>query len=107
MAGRKPEFVLLANSVTTAQRRQEQVKAWENSETNKQPSTILPSRRVPTVKFGENVVFFAATQSGDLEEVERLVRQEGADVNFVNKDGLTALHQVCEIDVEVRDCCVY
>lgn len=93
MAGKKAEF-LLGNAVTSSLKRQEQIKAWENSETNKQPSTVLPSRRVPSVKFGDNVVFFAATHSGDLEEVERLVRYEGADVNFVNKDGLTALHQV-------------
>lgn len=104
MAGRKPEFVF-ANTVTTAQKRREQVKAWENSETNKQPSTVLPSRQVPAVKFGDTVVFFAATNSGDLEDVERLVR-EGANVNYVNKDGLTALHQVCDIQEEVRDYCV-
>ena len=93
MAGKKAEF-LLGNAVSSSLKRQEQIKAWENSETSKQPSTILPSRRVPSVKFGDNVVFFAATHSGDLDEVERLVRYEGADVNFVNKDGLTALHQV-------------
>jgi ankyrin repeat protein len=98
MAGRMPEIPPTTNAVSSSQKRQEQIKAWERSETNKQPSTVLPSRRVPTVKFGDNVVFFAATHSGDLEEVERLVRQEGADVNFVNKDGLTALHQVSDIE---------
>ncbi len=81
-------------STSAAEKRVEQLKAWESSVTNKQPSTVLPSRQVPTVKFRESVIFLAAAHSGDTGEVERLVRKEGADVNFVNKDGLTALHQV-------------
>lgn len=92
------EFVGFARGSATAtantKKRIEQLKIWENSETNNQPTTVLSSRKVPSVKFGDNVVFLAATHSGDKEEVERLVRKEGADVNCVNKDGLTALHQV-------------
>ena len=90
----KEKFYDGGASNSAAQKRVEQLKAWESSVTNKQPSTVLPARRVPKIKFGESVVFLAAAHSGDTEEVERLVRKEGADVNFVNKDGLTALHQV-------------
>lgn len=90
----KEKFYDSGTSSTAAQKRVEQLKAWETSVTNKQPSTVLPTRRVPTIKFGESVVFLAAAHSGDTEEVERLIHEEGADVNFVNKDGLTALHQV-------------
>jgi len=82
-------------SSTAAQKRLIQLKEWEGSETNKQPSTVLATRRVPTIKFGDGVVFLAAAHSGDTEEVEKLVR-EGAAVNFVNEDGLTALHQVSQ-----------
>lgn len=91
-----------AEADSNSQKRRKQLKAWEFSDTNKQPNTVLPSREVPSVKFGDSVVFLAAVHSGDLEEVERLVRKEGADVNSVNKDGLTALHQV--ISDEVRSC---
>lgn len=81
-------------SGSAAQKRLIQLREWENSETNKQPDTLLPSRLNPAVKFGDSVVFLAAAHSGDTGEVERLVLKEGADVDFVNKDGLTALHQV-------------
>lgn len=91
MAG-KERFTGL--SVSSIQKRMVQLKEWEGSETNKMPGTVLPSRRTPTIKFPDNVVFLAAAHSGDTEEVERLVKKEGADVNSVNKDGLTALHQV-------------
>ncbi len=94
MAG-KEKFYDSGHSNTAAHKRVTQLREWESSETNKQPSTVLPSRVVPTIKFGDNVVFLAAAHSGDEEEVDRLVLEEGADVNSVNKDGLTALHQVC------------
>ena len=93
MAG-KEKFQDSFASTTAAQKRLIQLKEWENSETNKQPSTVVSSRRKPTIKFGDDVVFLAAAHSGDIEEVERLVLKEGADVNSINKDGLTALHQV-------------
>ena len=82
-----------ARSQTASSKRNAQLKIWDKSETNKQSETIKPSRLNPKVQFGDNVVFLAAAQSGDIEEVERLVK-EGADVNTVNADGLTALHQV-------------
>ena len=93
MAG-KEKFHGLSNALSNAQKRLDQLRSWESSETNKQPNTVKASRRVPTIKFGDSVVFLAAAHSGDTDEVERLVRKEGANVNSVNKDGLTALHQV-------------
>lgn len=94
MAG-KEKFTTV--SVSAVQKRISQLKEWENSETNKMSSAILPSRRTPKIKFPDSVVFLAAAHSGDTEEVERLVKKEGADLNSVNKDGLTALHQVGSI----------
>jgi len=81
-------------SGSAAHKRAVQLKDWESSTTNKQPSTILASRLKPTIRFADSVVFLAAAHSGDTVEVEKLVLNEGADVNSVNKDGLTALHQV-------------
>lgn len=92
MAGNVEKFTTV--SVSAIHKRITQLKEWENSETNKMSGVILPSRRVPTIKFSDNVVFLAAAHSGDTEEVERLVKKDGADLNSVNKDGLTALHQV-------------
>ncbi len=94
MAGKEKFFDLgLSNSLSNAQKRLDQLSSWETSVTNQQPSTVLPSRRTPTIKFSQSIIFLAAAHAGDTEEIERLVRR-GAAVNSVNKDGLTALHQV-------------
>lgn len=102
MAG-KEKFYDNGHSSTATQKRATQLRDWENSATNKQPSTISASRLNPTIKFGESVVFMAAAHSGDLEEVERLVLKDGADVNSVNRDGLTALHQVRSVSVPIGE----
>ena len=81
------------------QKRNEQRKKWDMSETSRQPATIAQSRQKPRVKFSENIVFLAAAASGDLEDVETLVKAKGADVNCHSKDGLTALHQVSSVMV--------
>lgn len=80
-------------SQTASSRRNVQLKVWEKSETNKQSDSIKQSRLNPKVHFGNDVIFLAAAQNGDVEEVERFLK-EGTDVNTVNADGLTALHQV-------------
>ena len=90
----KEKFYGLGRSATAGQKRNQQLEQWEKSATNKEPSYVTSRRKNPRVRFGESVVFLAASQSGDVEEVERLLTEEGADVNSVNKDGLTALHQV-------------
>ncbi len=90
----KEKYYAPARSQSALQKRSQQLQIWAMSDTNKQPTFIVESRKNPRVRFGETVVFMAAAQSGDVEEVERLVQEEGADANSVNKDGLTALHQV-------------
>lgn len=90
----KEKFYGLGRSATAGQKRNHQLEEWEKSLTNKEPSYISSKRKRPRVRFRESVVFLAASQSGDVEEVDRLLTEEGADVNSVNKDGLTALHQV-------------
>ena len=90
----KEKFHGLGRGATAGQKRNQQLQSWEKSTTNKEPAHVSSSRLQPRVRFAESVVFLAACQSGDVEEVERLLSEEKADINSVNKDGLTALHQV-------------
>lgn len=72
-------------------KRAEQLRRWEESETNKEPPTArLISRRI---QFSDGCVFLSACAAGDKDEVIKLIRQ-GSDINTPNVDGLTALHQV-------------
>ncbi|XP_041986646.1 protein phosphatase 1 regulatory subunit 12B isoform X5 [Aricia agestis] len=72
-------------------KRAEQLKRWEESDTNRQSPT---PRRASRIQFSSGVVFLAASTAGDKDEVQRLLRM-GADINTANVDGLTALHQAC------------
>ncbi|KAK0088568.1 hypothetical protein PV325_011488 [Microctonus aethiopoides] len=73
-------------------KRAEQLKRWEQSETNREPAH--PRQIARKIKFSADCVFLAACAAGDKEEVVRLL-QKGADINTGNVDGLTALHQAC------------
>ena len=75
------------------EKRNHQLKQWENSVTDREPQYIVSRRRTGRVKFSHDVIFLAAVSSGDEEEVERLL-SEGANVNCSNSDSLTALHLV-------------
>ena len=72
-------------------KRREQLRRWDESETNRESANIKISQRV---KFQQAYVFLAACSSSDRDEVERLL-QRGVDINTSNIDGLTALHQAC------------
>uniref|UniRef100_A0A8D8ZYU2 Protein phosphatase 1 regulatory subunit 12B n=1 Tax=Cacopsylla melanoneura TaxID=428564 RepID=A0A8D8ZYU2_9HEMI len=73
-------------------KRAEQLKRWEESETNRQPSEM--GNKPKKIKFSSGCVFLAACASTDKEEVLNLLKS-GADINTANVDGLTALHQAC------------
>ncbi|XP_070510459.1 protein phosphatase 1 regulatory subunit 12A isoform X3 [Cardiocondyla obscurior] len=73
-------------------KRAEQLKRWEQSETNREPTQ--PRQIARKIKFSADIVFLAACAASDKEEVVRLL-QKGADINTGNVDGLTALHQAC------------
>ncbi|XP_062918220.1 protein phosphatase 1 regulatory subunit 12A-like isoform X7 [Mobula hypostoma] len=81
-----------ARSDNAKQKRKEQLKRWLGSETEREPER--PRTKYVRVKFDEGAVFLAACSSGDQDEVEKLL-QRGADINYTNVDGLTALHQAC------------
>uniref|UniRef100_A0A8C5BLI8 Protein phosphatase 1 regulatory subunit n=1 Tax=Gadus morhua TaxID=8049 RepID=A0A8C5BLI8_GADMO len=74
------------------QKRNEQLKRWLGSETDLEPPVI--KKKKTRVKFDDGAVFLAACSSGDAEEVLRML-ERGADINYANVDGLTALHQAC------------
>ena len=73
------------------QKRNEQLKRWLGSETDLEPPEL--KKKKTKVKFDDGAVFLAACSSGDTEEVLRML-DRGADINYANVDGLTALHQV-------------
>uniref|UniRef100_A0A9J8D4B6 Protein phosphatase 1 regulatory subunit n=1 Tax=Cyprinus carpio carpio TaxID=630221 RepID=A0A9J8D4B6_CYPCA len=74
------------------QKRNEQLKRWIGSETDLEPPVL--KKKKTKVKFDDGAVFLAACSSGDTEEVLRML-DRGADINYANVDGLTALHQAC------------
>ncbi|XP_069048357.1 protein phosphatase 1 regulatory subunit 12A isoform X9 [Lepisosteus oculatus] len=74
------------------QKRNEQLKRWLGSETDLEPPIL--KKKKTKVKFDDGAVFLAACSSGDTEEVLKLL-DRGADINYANVDGLTALHQAC------------
>ncbi|KAK5642427.1 hypothetical protein RI129_008594 [Pyrocoelia pectoralis] len=73
-------------------KRAEQLKRWEDSDTNRESITL--KQKPKKVKFSSGCVFLAACAAGDKEEVLRLI-EKGADIDTANVDGLTALHQAC------------
>lgn len=90
-----------ARSANALWKRAEQLKRWQDSETNRENPNPLhggvavswSSQHRGKVKFSDECVFLAACASGDIDEVERLL-EHGADINTTNVDGMTALHQV-------------
>ncbi|XP_022917856.2 protein phosphatase 1 regulatory subunit 12A isoform X8 [Onthophagus taurus] len=73
-------------------KRVEQLKRWEESDTNREP--VTPKQRSRKIKFSSGCVFLAACAAGEKDEVLRLL-EKGADIDTANVDGLTALHQAC------------
>ncbi|XP_014261429.1 protein phosphatase 1 regulatory subunit 12A isoform X7 [Cimex lectularius] len=73
-------------------KRAEQLKRWEESETNREP--LVVNGRERKIKFSAGCVFLAACKAGDKEEIQRLLKK-GADIHTSDVDGLTALHQAC------------
>ncbi|XP_037788078.1 protein phosphatase 1 regulatory subunit 12A-like isoform X1 [Penaeus monodon] len=72
-------------------KRAEQLRRWQESETNK--TEIIDNNRPRKVNFSDGCIFLAACAAGDKQEVLRLL-EKGADIDTANVDGLTALHAV-------------
>lgn len=83
----------MALNKTAFSKRAEQLKRYEDSETNRE--SVLPkiaSER--KVRFSSGCIFLAACAAGDKDEVLNMLNSVGADIDTANVDGLTALHQV-------------
>lgn len=72
-------------------KRKEQLERWKQSETAREP--VFKATKRTKLKFDDGTVFLSAVSAGDIDEVKKLL-QRGADVNYQNVDGVTALHQV-------------
>lgn len=82
----------MALNKTAYSKRVEQLKRYEESETNRE--SVLPkTANDRKVRFSAGCIFLAACASGDKDEVLFMLNS-GADIDTANVDGLTALHQV-------------
>ncbi|XP_025405278.1 protein phosphatase 1 regulatory subunit 12B isoform X3 [Sipha flava] len=72
-------------------KRAEQLKRWEESDTNRESPV---RKNIKAVSFPIDCAFLASVSSGDKNEVNSLLYL-AADINAANADGLTALHQAC------------
>lgn len=81
------------------QRRAQQLKKWQECEdqldrsdfTSKSGNKLSP----PKIRFSDKTLFLAACANNDIEECKRLLKSAGIDINVVNVDGMTGLHQAC------------
>lgn len=100
-----------ARNNSAVQKRAEQLKRWEDSDTNR-ASNMPKDPATRKVKFSSGCVFLAACLSGDKDEILRLI-ECGVDIDTANVDGLTALHQVnyilffCSSIIQFCVTCVY
>lgn len=72
-------------------KRHDQLERWKESDCGKDSADRSAAKI--KVKFNSGCVFLASTSAGDTSEVKTLI-DKGADINYANVDGLTALHQV-------------
>lgn len=85
-SGSQSESALLAYN-----KRKAQLDRWRGSDTEKESTEI--QSRPKRVKFADKCIFQAACASNDKTQVARMIR-DGYDINAVDEDGITALHQV-------------
>ncbi|CRK95834.1 CLUMA_CG009280, isoform C [Clunio marinus] len=84
----------MALNKTAFSKRAEQLKRYEDSETNRE--SVLPKNSsARKVRFSAGCIFLAACAAGDKDEVLNMLNSGGADIDTANVDGLTALHQAC------------
>ncbi|CAO1309583.1 unnamed protein product [Diamesa hyperborea] len=84
----------MALNKTAFSKRADQLKRFEESETNRQ--SILPKNISDRkVRFSSGCIFLASCVAGEKDEVLNMLNCGGADIDTANIDGLTALHQAC------------
>lgn len=80
-------------------KREEQLKKWRERELNDPITSLNKMDKSTRVRFPKSCVFLASCASGDIDEVKQHLKY-GVNINTVNIDGLTALHQAC-IDANI------
>jgi len=75
-------------------KRKAQLERWKDSDTEREGLEIR--NRPKRVKFADKCIFQAACASNDKNQVAKMI-QDGYDINAVDEDGITALHQVNKI----------
>lgn len=82
-------------------KREEQLKKWRERELNDPITSLskMEAAKSTRVRFPKSCVFLASCASGDIDEVKQHLKY-GVNINTVNIDGLTALHQAC-IDANI------
>ncbi|XP_037071350.1 protein phosphatase 1 regulatory subunit 12C-like [Pollicipes pollicipes] len=82
----------LENRNSALFKRAEQLRRWQESDTNREDTTLKDNNR--RIMFSDACVFLAACAAGEKDEVKRLL-VKGVDIDTTDVDGLTALHQAC------------
>lgn len=80
------------------QRRAQQLKKWQECEDQLDRSEFTSKNKhpsLPKIRFSDKTLFLAACANNDIEECKRLLKTAGIDINVVNVDGMTGLHQAC------------
>lgn len=72
-------------------KRKAQLDRWRESDTEKESHEIR--NRPKRVKFADKCIFQAACAANDKLQVAKMIK-DGYDINAVDEDGITALHQV-------------
>ena len=76
--------------------RRKQLDNWKNSDISREPLETTAKGRTPKIRFSDSVVFHAAIQSHDVDEVQKMI-DSGININIQNNDGMTGLHQVSDL----------
>lgn len=81
-----------SESLTLAfNKRKAQLDRWRESDTERESIEIR--NRPKRVKFADKCIFQAACAANDKNQVAKMIL-DGYDINAVDEDGITALHQV-------------
>lgn len=81
------------------QKRVQQLKKWQEHEDHlirmeKWTDPATKKQKTTKVRFSNETLFLAACANGDVEECKSLITA-GTDINCVNVDGMTGMHQAC------------
>lgn len=81
------------------QKRVQQLKKWQEHEDHlirmeNWTDPAAKKQRTTRVRFSNETLFLAACANGDVEECKSLI-SAGTDINCVNVDGMTGMHQAC------------